>query len=157
MQFEKIYQDYRLKIYRLCKSYTNNEEWAKDLVQETFIQVYLNLKNFRNKASVGTWIYRIATNICLRQIEKASRMKKTDFSFPELKMEIHDNTDQIHQLYRCIAQLEKTERLIITMVLDGLSHQEISEVLGITEGNVRVKVHRIKKLLTELYKAHESV
>ena len=70
MQFEEIYQTFSPKVYRLCMGYVNNADWAKDLVQETFIAVWQNLPKFRNESSVSTWIFRIATNNCLRQLEK---------------------------------------------------------------------------------------
>jgi|SRR5690606_1358577 len=156
MNFEDVYEAFSDKIFRLCKSYTNDDEWAKDLMQDTFIQVYLNIKKFRNESSIGTWVYRIASNICMRQMERALKEKNITSYLPEPKIEVqHDENDRHEQLYNCIAQLEKTERLIITMVLDGLSYKDIAEVLAVSEGNLRVKIHRIKRSLTEKFMEYE--
>ena len=158
MDFEEIYEAFSDKIFRLCKSYTNDDEWAKDLMQDTFMQVYLNIRKFRNDSSVGTWVYRIASNICMRQIERASKSKNITASLPEPNSGgPTEEPDRHEQLYACISQLEKTDRLIITMVLDGLSYKDIAEILGVSEGNLRVKIHRIKKSLTEKFKEYENI
>ncbi len=70
MIFEEIYEAYWSKIYRLCMGYVNDAEWAKDIAQETFITVWQQLPKFRNESAIGTWIFRIASNNCLRQLEK---------------------------------------------------------------------------------------
>lgn len=78
MKFEEIYKNYWEKIFRLCMGYTNDYALAQDIAQDTFIIVWEQLSNFRNESGIGTWIYRIATNNCLRQIEKQNRVQKTD-------------------------------------------------------------------------------
>lgn len=70
MDFDEIYKSYSSKIFRICLGFFNDFELAKDITQETFIAVWVNLKKFENRSSIGTWIYRIATNKCLRQIQK---------------------------------------------------------------------------------------
>lgn len=74
MEFEKIYTSYWPKIFRLCLGYVNDEAWAKDLAQETFIIVWQQLSTFRNEAAISTWIFRIASNLCLKQTEKSKRL-----------------------------------------------------------------------------------
>jgi RNA polymerase sigma-70 factor (ECF subfamily) len=154
MEFEEIYASYSPKIFRLCLGYVNDKDWAKDLTQETFIQVWQNLSKFRNESGIGTWIFRIASNICLRQIERSSKMIKVEVPFQiEDKPDNHLN-EQIELLYKCIATLEETERLIISLVLEDLPQKEIASITGISEGNIRVKIHRIKQVLTEKFNDH---
>ena len=150
MQFEEIYHQFQHKIFRLCLGYTNDEDWAKDLVQETFIQVHLHLHRFRNESSVGTWVYRIAVNICLRQLDKDERQKKATEGLEYAPEADRPDSEMIDKLYDAIAQLKQTDRLIITMVLEEVKNPEIAEILGISEGNIRVKIHRIKKSLSKL-------
>jgi RNA polymerase sigma-70 factor (ECF subfamily) len=148
MQFEDIYRTFSPKVYRLCMGYVNNTDWAKDLVQETFISVWQNLPKFRNESSVDTWIFRIATNNCLRQLEKENRHPKTELPVQlEEKIEVRKD-DKIDFLYKCISELEETERIIISLVLEDLPQAEIAGIVGLTEGNLRVKIHRIKEKLT---------
>ncbi len=150
MQFEEIYWQYQHKIFRLCLGYANDEDWAKDLVQETFIQVHLHQHKFRNESSVGTWVYRIAVNLCLRQLDKEIRQQKATEGLQHIPEADRPDDEMVDRLYGAIASLEHTDRLIISMVLEGVKNPEIAEILGTSEGNIRVKIHRIKKSLSKL-------
>jgi RNA polymerase sigma-70 factor (ECF subfamily) len=155
MEFRKIYADYSPKVYRLCLGYVNDRDWAKDLTQETFIQVWQNLDKFRNESAIGTWIFRIASNICLRQIERSSKMQKEEVPFQlEDKSDANHLNEQLELLYKCIASLAETDRLIISLVLEDLPQKEIAIITGISEGNLRVKIHRIKQQLTQRFNEH---
>ena len=152
MTFEAIYQAYWDRIYRLSMGYVNDSEWAQDIAQETFITVWQKLPQFRHESSISTWIFRIASNQCLRQIEKQQRMPKG-----QLPAEMEDkpepsNEDRISFLYRSISALNETDRIIISLELEGIKQAEIAEITGISETNVRVRIHRIKDKLTEKFK-----
>ncbi len=157
MVFEDLYGQYYPKVYRLCMGYTNDEELAKDMVQDIFIAVWKHLPGFRNEASVGTWVYRIATNHCLRAVEKEQR--NAVIGLPEQLPEAPaaNIEEQLQLLYQCIAMLKETDRIIIALVLEGLPQAEIAAIAGLSEGNIRVKVHRIKEQLTQKIKEHGRV
>jgi len=154
MVFEEIYAQYAPKIFRLCMGYVNDHEQAQDLTQETFIAVWQHLPSFRGEAGIGTWIFRIASNNCLRSMEKKKRV--TQVELPEQITEIKEETreEKLQLLYRCIARLEETERIIISLVLEDLPQAEIAAIVGLSEGNIRVKVHRIKEKLSQKMKQH---
>ena len=156
MAFEEIYNTYKDKIFRVCMGYVNDNDWAKDITQETFITVWQQLARFRNEASIGTWIFRIATNNCLRQIEKQNRMPKSEV--PDLVEEKTEHTDEekIKFLYKSIAELNEIDRLIISLEMEDIKQAEIAEIIGISEASVRVKIHRIKEKLREKFKRYES-
>jgi len=160
MNFDEIYQEYSPQIYRLCMAYVNDHDWAKDLVQETFIAVWNNLGKFRKESAIATWIYRIATNVCLRQIGNQKRDQKRISELPRFESssinEEKENT-QLMFLRKCISELKEIERLIISMVLEEISYDEIAEVIGISEGNLRVKIHRIKEKLNKKFKKNGRV
>ena len=137
--------------------YVNDKDWAKDLTQETFIQVWQNLDKFRNESSIGTWIFRIASNICLRQIERSSKMQKTEVPFQIEDKKEETLTEQIELLYKCINTLEESDRLIISLVLEDLPQRDIATITGISEGNIRVKIHRIKQTLTQRFNEHAKL
>lgn len=156
--FKEIFQANSKKIYHLCYGYTGDDESANDLVQETFIKVWQNLDKFRNQALISTWIYRIAVNTCLSYLRIEKRHPKdelTDHIIETKGEEVSEKNEQVSSLYKCIAQLEEGERFIITMVLDELPYAEIAAISGISEGNLRVKIHRIKQKLTEIYNKYE--
>nr|WP_228439772.1 sigma-70 family RNA polymerase sigma factor [Chryseobacterium phocaeense] len=95
MVFEDIYELYWQKIFRLCMGYVNNAELAQDLAQETFIIVWQQLPKFRNESGIGTWIFRIASNHCLKQIEREKKFTKTELplNLEEKKTGIHRAAD----------------------------------------------------------------
>ena len=157
MEFEEIYNSYNQKIFRLCMSYTNDRDLAKDLTQETFIQVWMNLAKFRNESSIGTWIFRIASNMCLRQIERSKKNITTELPFQIEEKPVESNDAKIAFLYKCISELPETDRLIISLVLEEQPQKDIADILGISEGNVRVKIHRIKQLLTQKINENEKL
>ncbi|MGI4729418.1 MAG: RNA polymerase sigma factor [Janthinobacterium lividum] len=158
--FKEIYEANSKRIYRLCLTYTADEAAANDLLQETFLKVWQNLDKFRNQSMISTWIYRIAVNTCLTYLKSEKRQAKdelTPFIAENEKEEVSGKNEEVDLLYQCISKLEESERLLITMVLDELPYPEIAEVSGISEGNLRVKIHRIKQKLTELYNHYEKL
>ena len=157
MEFEALYAEYSPKVFRLCLGYVSDKDWAKDLTQETFIRVWQSLDKFRNESSVGTWIFRIASNICLRQIDRSSKMIKTEIPFQVEDKQEEQPGEHLEILYRCIATLAETDRLIISLVLEDLPQKEIAAITGISEGNIRVKIHRIKQQLTQRFNEHAKL
>ncbi|MEO6522844.1 MAG: sigma-70 family RNA polymerase sigma factor [Mucilaginibacter sp.] len=154
MDFDEIYVKYSPQIFRVCMGYTNDVELAKDLVQETFISVWKNLSSFRNQSLISTWIYRIATNNCLRAIEKSKRVVTTELPLNLAEVKEEHPEEKLHFLYNCIAQLEETDRIIISLVLEDVPQAEIASIVGLSPANVRVKIHRIKEKLSIKFKAY---
>ncbi|OQA10461.1 MAG: ECF RNA polymerase sigma-E factor [Bacteroidetes bacterium ADurb.Bin397] len=132
--------------------YVNDYALAQDLAQETFIIVWQQLPNFRNEANISTWVFRIASNNCLRQIEKQKRFQKVEM--PKQLME--ENTESIEPkiqfLYKCISELNEIDRIIISLELENIKQSEIATIVGLSEANIRVKIHRIKEKLTQKFK-----
>jgi RNA polymerase sigma-70 factor, ECF subfamily len=151
MVFEDIYKSYWQKIFRLCLGYTNDFELAQDIAQETFIIVWQQLPNFRNESGIGTWIYKIATNNCLRQIEKRKRFPKAELPVCVAEEKHTTIEPQIHLLYQYISELPETDRIIISLELENIKQSEIATVTGLSEANIRVKIHRIKEKLTQKF------
>jgi RNA polymerase sigma-70 factor, ECF subfamily len=154
MTFETIYKEYWQKVFRVCMGYVNDYDWAKDIAQETFITVWKQLPNFRNESSIGTWIFRIASNQCLRQLEKQKRMPKSEMPFQLEEKQETENEEKIKFLYQCISELNETDRIIISLELENIKQAEIAEIVGISESNVRVKIHRIKEKLTQKFRSY---
>lgn len=157
--FDQLYKEFSGRIYKLCLSYSGDKLFADDLHQDTWIAVWHSLPKFRNESKIGTWIYRIAINTCLLGIKK--QRNKADNSEVILSKLVHeetyDNSKEISRLYECISKLKESERIIITLVLEEKPYEEIAEITGITENNLRVKIHRIKKELHEIYINHGRI
>lgn len=156
MTFEEIYKTYWQKVFRLCMGYVNDHDWAKDIAQETFITVWQQLTKFRNESSIGTWVFRIASNHCLRQIEKQNKMPKSDLPV-EIEDVLQPNVEsKMELLYKYISGLPETDRIIISLELEDVKQTEIANIMGISEANVRVRIHRIKEKLTQKFNKYEQ-
>jgi RNA polymerase sigma factor (sigma-70 family) len=159
-RFKELFDTNSKIIYHLCYGYTGDSDSANDLMQETFIKVWQNLDGFRNQSQISTWIYRIAINTCLSYL-RVEKRKVTDeiseFVLENTAEPISEKEEQVALLYKCISQLEENERIIITLVLDEVPYPEIADISGISEGNLRVKIHRIKHKLTDIYNRYERL
>lgn len=154
MDFETLYRLYWGKIFRVCMGYVGDRDLAQDIAQDTFVIVWQQLSSFRNESGIGTWIYRIATNNCLRQLEKQKRSTHQELSqhLPEEKQQ--DLEPQIQLLYQFIAELPEIDRIIISLELEDVKQAEIAQIVGLSESNIRVKIHRIKERLNKRFKEH---
>lgn len=142
-------------VFQLCLGFLKgNAAQAKDLSQEAFIQVWNNLGKFREDSSSKTWIYRITVNTCLNFLKKeklkAERIGEAIQDQPSATESLSTETDPIKALYAAMAGLSEIDRLITGMLLEEVPNAEMANILGINEGNLRVKIHRIKLRLKKL-------
>ena len=158
-EFTTLYNEYGEGIRKLCLGYTGDAVLAQDLLQETFIAVWNNMEKFRGDAKWSTWIYRIAVNTCLSHLRKKKDivMDIENTAFSMLPDDVNTKEQEVQLLYKCISQLQQTDRLIITLVLEDKPYEEIAAITGITEVNLRVKIHRIKKQLTQIYNSYAGL
>lgn len=156
MDIELAYKEYSHKIFRLCYAYVNDSNKAKDLMQDTFISVIENSEKFNNKSNIGTWVFRIATNKCLRQLERDKKVvDKTHLKveYEEMDFDSQSIIDEKYQfLVQCISELNEIDRLIIGLYLEDLNQEKIATIVGISHASVRVKLHRIRKELMNKFK-----
>jgi RNA polymerase sigma-70 factor (ECF subfamily) len=145
-------------IFKFVKSYADTRMDQEDLFQEIAMQIWKSIPNFRNESAATTWIYRVALNTAISWIrvekKKQNRIQQLDLTHNILE----DNTaadDRLAWLYKEIQQLDKIDRSLALLLLDDLSHKEIALILGISESNVAVKLHRIKKRLTLKSKTYD--
>lgn len=152
--FKTLHSQYHGMVLNLCRGFMKGDvEMACDLVQDVFINVWNALPKYRGEASYKTWIYRITVNTCLLQIRKDKNIFKVPIEAAFHATETGANTPQTENeqiLYRAIGRLDEVERLIIMMVLEEVEYEEISRIIGITENNLRVKIHRIRTKLKTL-------
>lgn len=154
--FTQLYNEFGEGIRKLCLGYTGDAALAQDLLQETFITVWNNMDKFRGEAKWSTWIYRIAVNTCLSHLRKKKDTLVDIDNSPAAMISDETNTkeQEVQLLYKCISQLQEADRLVITLVLEDKPYEEIASITGITEANLRVKIHRIKKQLTQIYNSY---
>ncbi len=142
-------------VHKICRIYTTNQSDHNDLFQEITIQVWKNYSKFRGDAKFSTWMYRVALNTAISLYRKSTRSVKTqDFSDLEFKIKSveYDDTEeqQLKSLYKAIQVLNDIEKALVFLYLEGKHYKEISETLGISEGNARVKMNRAKDKLKKI-------
>lgn len=152
--FQTLHSDYHSMVHTLCRGFMKGDsDLAADLTQDVFINIWNALPGYRAEASYKTWIYRITVNTCLLQIRKDKKKVNVPLETAVHTEETDTGSKQVEAeqiLYRAIGKLDEVERLIIMMVLDEVEYEEIANIMGITENNLRVKIHRIKTRLKTL-------
>lgn len=149
--FLKMLNENQGIIRKVCHIYGRTDAGKEDLYQEMVIQLWKSFGSFRGESKLSTWMYRIALNTAISDLRKQNR--RVTLSFPEfIPREDADETDktkdeQLKQLYAAIERLSDVEKAIVMLYLDDKSYEEMEEILGISNGNLRVKMNRIKDKL----------
>lgn len=150
--FARLVKEQKSTIYTVCYMFSHDEDEVNDLFQETLINLWKGLDGFREESKIGTWIYRVALNTCLLQ----ERKKKKEVPKVPLTMDVNFFEDddpeskQVRLLHQRIGKLGLVDRALVMMWLEGMSYDEIGEVMGITAQNVGVKLFRIKEQLKKM-------
>ena len=147
-----------LKVVRGCAASPQDQD---DLFQDVLLQIWSSIPAFRGEAKETTWVYRVAFNTALtwrrgerRRREGHERFVKFDESPQSLPSHADSPPEQeiVERLYAAIRQLPKVDASLALMHLDGLSYQEMAEVVGISENYIGVKLNRIRKQLADQLK-----
>jgi RNA polymerase sigma-70 factor (ECF subfamily) len=156
-QFKTIVTENSERIKRICSYYAPDPDEQKDIYQEVLINIWKSLDNFRGEAALSTWIYRIAVNTSLSYMGKSYKKMKLNVGTDTLNLNslIQDSgyeeklmeEEQLNRLQIELNQLSVIDKALISLQLEGLSIKEIADIIGITEPNVKVKIHRIKETL----------
>lgn len=160
-KFREVINDNKDRINSICRYYSSTDEDQKDMYQEVLINIWKSLDSFRGDAQLSTWIYRVAVNTAMGFANKEIRRQKIFLDKNDHLQNLMDVDESVikqkEKLYETlenqINQLSVIDKIIITLVLESVGHKEIASVIGITEPNVRVKIHRIKNELKEVLKS----
>ncbi|OYU80270.1 MAG: RNA polymerase subunit sigma-70 [Flavobacterium sp. BFFFF1] len=143
-------------LYKVSKMYMDNVDDQQDLFQEIICQLWKGYESFKGESKFSTWMYRVAINTAIVFLKKEKR-KVDKYEIPSENIR-DDESDaalkesQLEHFYRALQQLDKIDKAIIFYQLEGFSHKEIGEQLGISEINARVKLNRAKQKLKEIIK-----
>ncbi len=141
-------------IHKVCRMYCDDEEHRKDLFQEILIQLWRSFPSFRGDAQFSSWMYRVALNVAIQDFRKEKKRKGLFFQTNQFKEKA--NTDysdiedeQLRKMYAAIVHLNKVEKAIVMLFLEGKNNEEIADIVGITQNYVRVKMNRIKNKISK--------
>ncbi|MDQ1167898.1 RNA polymerase sigma factor (sigma-70 family) [Flavobacterium sp. SORGH_AS 622] len=134
----------------------DNSDDQQDLFQEIVCQLWKSYDSFRNESQFSTWMYRVAVNTAIVFLKKEKRkIDKYEIDSDNIKEDENDShikESQLDHFYKAVQKLDKIDKAIIFYQLEGFSHKEIGQNLGISEGNARVKLNRAKEKLKEIIK-----
>jgi len=147
-------------IHKVTRIYCDYEDDRKDLFQEILIQLWKSYDKFREQSKFSTWMYRVAINTAITNFKKEAKSRKKSEIGKDLYMladEPYDEEKEEHLklLYEAINQLTGIEKSITLLYLEDKQYEEISEITGISQNYVRVKMNRIKKKLESFVKSKE--
>ena len=160
--FEEVYRTHAGRLYSVACRLVGNPADAEDLLQEIFLAAHRKLDSFRGEAALGTWLYRLATNLCLDHLRsksvRTSQLTDTLDQEPGLSdaasRGLADRTVARMDLERALAKLpEGCRAAFVLHDIEGLEHREVADILGIAEGTSKSQVHkarlRLRALLSE--------
>ena len=163
-QYEYFLDRYGQQVFVLVDRIVSCQEDAEELTQDVFLKAFQQLSSFKAESSFSTWIYRIATNLAISAVRKKRNdvLRLDDSVFANLSDTQVDEAledeseEQMERLQQAMNQLEADERAMITLYyLEEKPLAEVAFILGMTEGNAKVKLHRIRKKLYVLIKNQE--
>jgi len=149
------FQENQNIIHKVCRIYTSNQDAHNDLFQEITIQLWKAYPKFRGDSKLSTWMYRIGLNTAITLYRKSKRRVVTqNFDSVLYKIESTEYNDteegQLKLMYKAIHHLSDIDKALIFLYLEDKNYHEISETLGISEVNARVKMNRIKTRLKKI-------
>lgn len=146
-------------IRRLAKGYEAEPDRRRDLLQDIHVELWRSLRIFDGRCSLQTWVYRVAHNVAASHILRMRRTSERLVDLEALATEpgLVDGEARANQQYSVAILLERIQRLkpldreVILLYLEGEAAAAIAEITGLSAVNVATKIHRIKKLLGEMY------
>ena len=157
-EFLNLIDQHKGILHKVSRMYMDNAEDQNDLVQEIVLQLWKSFERFEGNSQFSTWMYRVSLNTALTFFKKEK--KKTDrHTFLENidqvdELDSAEKETQLELFYKAVHELNKVEKALIFLFLEGQSHKEIGQNLGITEGNARVKLNRTKEKLQNIIKTY---
>jgi RNA polymerase sigma factor (sigma-70 family) len=166
--FEILIRRYNPYLYKTGRSYNYSHEDTQDLMQESFIDAYLNLSKFENRASFKTWIIKIMLNKCWHRQQKSAFKNETRENITEKSAPLYAsatdtqntimNRELSHVIEKALTEIPEDYRMVFTLrEINGLNVAETADALTITEGNVKVRLNRAKAMLrNEIEKSYSK-
>ena len=156
-RFLQLVRDHERSLWGICRAYERDPEARRDLYQDVLVELWRSLPSFTGASSPGTWLYRVALNTALGHRRRRARAPEAVEADADLGERVADHRpgpadrldrlERVDRLHDAIDRLGEVDRALVAMYLDERSYREMAEVLGISEGNVGVRLNRVRKTL----------
>ena len=160
-RFTEYLGSYKKLISKVARAYCYDAEERKDLIQDIIVQLWKSYPKYDPKWSISTWTYRIAINVSISFLRKATTRKNTQSVYQEdletIPIDEPKKDENLDRLYNFIELLKPIDKAIIILQLEGCKNKEIAEVMGMSMTNVATKKQRIKEKLKTYFETKKSV
>ncbi|WP_158961823.1 RNA polymerase sigma factor [Myroides fluvii] len=160
--FGILYDRYGQKVYQKCLGFAESRDAAEDLTQDVFVKLYLNLKSFRGESKFSTWLYSFTYNHCVNYSKSILKRQRDNVELQEEAMYVstadEEVTDEeifsltVGKLQEALGLIDPEDKIVLLMKYqDDKSIKEIAQLLELGESAVKMRLHRAKKKIVELY------
>lgn len=151
---EELYRRFAPKMYAVCLRYAGDGDDAQDILQDGFVKVYKNLDRFRGEGSFEGWVRRIFVNTSIEHLRRKTHLKpiaeKEENTIPYKENTVLDNLGE-KDILKLVKQLSPGYRTVFNMyVVEGYTHREIGDILGISEGTSKSQLARARMILQDM-------
>jgi len=151
--FLRILEENKLRILRIARVYAHDREDQKDLYQDVIMNIWKSLPSVKDPSLINTWVYRVCLNVCMQYSISFRKKNRGRTDLEGIIIMDNDNDIQgdfekrenIKKINECIAHLHETEKSIILLFLEDMPYKSISDITGLSENLVAVRLGRIRK------------
>lgn len=147
--FMAVIEEHRRVIYKVSYLYALDQDDVNDLYQDIILNLWKSFPQFKGECNLSTWIYRISLNTSISRIRKKPAAKAVPLN-EALLVPTDQQSDLMSDVYGLIARLGELDRALILLWLEDRPYDEIADIMGISKGNVAVKLNRVKNKLKEM-------
>lgn len=151
--FSELARRHELSVYNLSLRFMRNSSLAEDMAQEAFLKAYQKIGKFRRESQFSTWLYRIACNVCLSELQKRKRRGELSLAYrpepsgPSVAASL-PQAEEAELIRKCVAKLPRRYAEAITLFyLQECSYEEVAEIMEIPIGTLKTWLHRARKQL----------
>jgi RNA polymerase sigma factor (sigma-70 family) len=158
--FEQIYQELSPRMFGVCLRYASGKDEAKDILQDSFIKIYHQLKTFRHDGSFEGWAKRIVVNTALEYFRTKTKWQNVPLNDAEQAFEIENDEDilsdlSFQEMLLLVQELPPTYRMVFNLyAFEGMKHREIAQELGISEGTSKSNLSDARRILQRKLNIH---
>lgn len=153
--FQRLYARYKDNVYNTALGYVQNKEAAEEVTQDVFLSIFQKADSFAGDAKVSTWVYRITVNAALSHLDRRARrptadveiedLHRIDFNHPGVQLE---NQEKARYLFAAINTLGEAQKTAFVLKnIEGLSQQQVAEIMQVTVKSVESLLQRAKSNL----------
>ncbi len=152
--FSELVRKYQTVVYNLAYRFMRDRNLAEDMAQEAFVKAYKHLSGFRGDCAFATWLYRVTCTVCITELNRRKKRSEVEFEpniYETGYEEKHSDKEIAEKIRECVTHLPPKYATVITLYyLNGMSYEEIAEIMDIPVGTLKTWMFRARKQLKKI-------